>query len=520
MKLAVLVAVADKWDGPLTSAFAEVSSCHVVRRCADLPDLLAAAATGLAEAAVISSDLRGLDRSALGRLGEHGIRVLGVYPPGGEDGERFLRQLGLTTVLPADASSELIDDAMHALSPLAPPRAVSGEFGGESGGESAAAPGSSADPGSGHGRRAGDDLDRAGVGDGQGLAVSGLTDRGLMGDRLTNDLTIGDLPIGDLPIGDLTIDDLTIDDAASAGRPHQLVAVWGPTGAPGRTTVAVNLAAELALLGIDVLLVDADTYGASIAQTLSLLDEAPGVAAATRAADQGTLDLPALAKLAPEVSPGLRVLTGLPRAERWPELREHAFAQVLTLSRQLASVTVVDCGFSLEDDEELSYDTRAPRRNAVTLAALRVGDVVLAVGSAEPVGLQRLVRGLQEIAGVVDVTPRVVVNKLRTAAVGGDAERRVREALARFAGVSDAWFVPDDRPGLDAAMLAGRALCEVAATSRARQSLAALAADLVGIEQPAHRRHRWSARPDGSGRPGGIGRPVGSGRRGGSGRPG
>ena len=82
-----------------------------------------------------------------------------------------------------------------------------------------------------------------------------------------------------------------------------------------------------------MLLVDADTYGGCVAQTLGLLDEAPGIAAACRAADQGLLDLPALSRIAPEVVPGLRVLTGLPKAERWPEVRAAALERVLELSR-------------------------------------------------------------------------------------------------------------------------------------------------------------------------------------------
>ena len=134
--------------------------------------------------------------------------------------------------------------------------------------------------------------------------------------------------------------------------------------------MATTLAAEVAARGAEVLLVDADTYGGCIAQTLGLLDEAPGIAAACRGAEQGTLDLPVLAGLAPEVVPGLRVLTGLPKAERWTEVRAAALERVLELSRSLVSIVVVDCGFCLEDDEELSYDTVAPRRNEATLTSL------------------------------------------------------------------------------------------------------------------------------------------------------
>ena len=69
-----------------------------------------------------------------------------------------------------------------------------------------------------------------------------------------------------------------------------VVAVWGPTGAPGRTTVAVGLADEAARLGISTLLVDADVYGGVVAQVLGLLDESPGLAGAARLAATGSLD--------------------------------------------------------------------------------------------------------------------------------------------------------------------------------------------------------------------------------------
>jgi len=266
--------------------------------------------------------------------------------------------------------------------------------------------------------------------------------------------------------------------------------VWGPTGAPGRTTVAVTLATELAVLGIPTVLVDADTYGGSVAQALSFLDEAPGIAAATRAADQGTLDLPMLARLSPVASPGLRVVTGIPKAERWTEIRAPALERVLTLARRLGQVVVVDCGFNLEDDEELSYDTMAPRRNAATLTTLGLADEVVAVGGCDPVSLQRLVRGLQELGGVPSPRPVVVVNRVRSGAVGAKPEARVSEALARFAGVDEVVFVPDDPAALDAALLEGRSLAECAPSSPVRSAVRGLAARVADVSVPHGRRGR------------------------------
>jgi Flp pilus assembly CpaE family ATPase len=146
---------------------------------------------------------------------------------------------------------------------------------------------------------------------------------------------------------------------------------------------------------------------------------------------------------------------------------------------------VADCGFSLEQDEELSYDTATPRRNGATLVTLEQADVVLAVGSADPVGLQRLVRGLAELSELrPGLEPVVVVNRLRSSAVGGSPESRVREALARYAGVEDVVVVPDDRPALDAALLAGRSLTETASGSPARRAVVDLATRLMAGVAP------------------------------------
>ena len=282
------------------------------------------------------------------------------------------------------------------------------------------------------------------------------------------------------------------DDPAArpAGR-GTVIAVWGPTGAPGRTTVAVGLADEAARLGVSSLLVDADVYGGVVAQVLGLLDESPGIAAAARQAAAGTLDVPGLARLAWAVTPQLRVLTGLARADRWPELRPQAVGAVLDQARRLSALTVVDCAFCVEEDEELSFDTAAPRRNGVTTTVLEQADVVLCVSGADPVALQRTIRALGQLQDVLpDVDAGVLVNQVRKGPVPGDPRDEIGGALTRFAGARVVGFLPADRRATDAALAAGRTLAEVAERSPLRTALRSLAAELTGAPVPGRSRRR------------------------------
>lgn len=457
MSVPVLTAVTGPWEAPLVAGLERArGEVHVVRRCVDLAELLSAALAGVATAAVVSGDLHRLDREAMSQLRQAGVAVVGLADPLDPDGARRLAGLGVSHVLPADAPAA---DVASALSD-----AVA-------------------------------ELDRqAGAGGGVDLRADGWP--GGKADAWA------DPPGGRLP-APLVPDRARPADPADAlaVRPWQdppeqpaggargapgrsergrIVAVWGPTGAPGRTTVAITLAGEFAALGAQALIVDADTYGPSVAQSLGLLDESGGIAGAVRSANQGALDADRLARLTPSLSPTLRVLTGLPQPSRWPELRPSGLEVLWQRARDLARWTVVDCGFGLETDEEITFDTTAPRRNGATLSALAAADVVLAVGCADPVGLQRLVRGLAELADALGpaVRPRVVVTRVRTDAVGPEPARRVADALARYAGVDDAVLVPDDRPACDTAMLAGRMLVEVVPSSPARRPLTDLAAAL------------------------------------------
>jgi MinD-like ATPase involved in chromosome partitioning or flagellar assembly len=421
MALQVFTAVTGAaWESELVGALDRADhGVTVVRRCVDVSELLAVAATGTGQAALLSAELRRLDGDAVARLEAVGVAVVGLVEPGDERAADRLRQLGVRQVLPADAHPEAIAQALRE-------------------------------------------------------AVAGTSDTGR---------DVAD-PGAALPV--LGAPAQPEDRPAGRGR---VIAVWGPTGAPGRTTVAVGIADELSRLGTSTLLVDADVYGGVIAQLLGLLDESPGLAGAARLAAAGTLDAAGLVRLAWAVRPHFRVLTGLARADRWPELRPRAVAAVLEEARRLVGTTVVDCGFNLEDDEELSFDTAAPRRNGATLAVLEDADTVLCVSGADPVALQRSIRALGELRDALpDVEPVLVVNQVRRGPVPGDARREIGEALERFAGRQVRFFLTADRRATDAALASGRTLAEVAPGSALRVELRALAAAVADVPLPEGRR--------------------------------
>lgn len=252
-----------------------------------------------------------------------------------------------------------------------------------------------------------------------------------------------------------------------ARTPHRVITVWGPAGAPGRSTVAVELAVELARGGRRVGLVDADTHAPSIALTLGLADEGPGFPAACRQAELGGLDDHELTRIsAPLGRTGVDVLTGVNRPSRWPELTESRVTAALAACREWADFTVVDVAASLERDEEIVSDLDGPRRNAATIAALRSADVVVAVAGADPLGVARFLRAHAELRATIGATPTVVLaNRLRPGTLGIDARGQVRRTLERFGGIGDVWFLPTDPRSVDAAILAAQPIAEAAPRS-------------------------------------------------------
>lgn len=99
-------ALAAAWAGP-------GRPLRISRRCVDAADLLAAATTGQARAAVVSAGLPRLDLQAVAHLGAQGVAVVGLCADEAE--ERRLRMWGAAAVLaPGDGPDAIADAVLRA----------------------------------------------------------------------------------------------------------------------------------------------------------------------------------------------------------------------------------------------------------------------------------------------------------------------------------------------------------------------------------------------------------------------
>ena len=258
-------------------------------------------------------------------------------------------------------------------------------------------------------------------------------------------------------------------DANVDSRPGRVIAVWGAMGSPGRTTVAIGVAEALADAGRSVCLVDADTYAPGVTLALGMVDDAGGLLAACRQADHGSLGPESLTAASRLIRPGWHVLGGLPRPERWTELRATALDRVWVACREAFDVTVIDIGFCLEVDD--SPGAWARRRNAASLTAVSTADHLLAVADAGPAGAARLISAWPLVgsgSGPASVT--IVRNRAR-----GDG--RPWAAALREMGIrAPIRSVPADPKALAACWARGRTLGEGARRSRIRRALGEVAA--------------------------------------------
>lgn len=450
------------------------SGLRVVRRCGDVAELLSAALAGLARLAVLDTGFDDLDRTVLDRLERCGVAGVLLVD---DDEERRWAAAGWPTmprrVDPAmlRARLQLIArrggaKAAPALPPAGLPAvsAASGPSGAPAVSAASADPSDARMPGPPDGARPASAPDR----DGSARTRAAAAGRPLPGSPP--------------------------DAGAETAQPREgrLVVVWGPHGAPGRTTVAASLAHGLARAGGSVL-VDADVEAPSLVQVLGLPEDSSSLATAARLASHSRLDTESLVGLLVPVGPDHSLLSGLGRSGRWRELPPSPMADVWTGCREVAAWTVVDIAGGPLEDEVDDY-TLEPGRDALAASLVRSADVVVIVGAADPVGVRRLLQLVSQFdegerpAGRIEV----VVNRVRASAAGPSPERAVREALARFGGLEEVTLLPED-PVADQCMLAGCSVLDGAPGSALGRALAILVDRIdpaAGARRTASRQRR------------------------------
>jgi pilus assembly protein CpaE len=248
---------------------------------------------------------------------------------------------------------------------------------------------------------------------------------------------------------------------ATGSRPCKVIAVLGSRGGVGCTTLAVNLACNLAadpnhtvaLVDLDLALGDADVA----------LDLMPDHTLADLAMNIDKLDLNYMRRSLLRHEPtNLNVLAHPLQMADVTVIQPAHVERVLKLMRINHTHLVLDLSKGL---------------NPTDLAALDMADIILLVAQLELSSLRNVVRlvmtlGVQEGIGE---KVRVVINRVGADYTEGEIGlKRAEATIAR----PIFWQVPNDAKGVLAARAAGEPLRIHAPKCRAQQSLAALAAAL------------------------------------------
>ena len=461
----VLLALSGDDAGILRALSQAGSGLCVVRRCADLPELLSAGMAGLAGFALLDTGFDEIDRTVLDRLARAGLS--GMLLVEAHEEERW-RSAGWP-ILRRDTEPGRICAALQDLVRRG------GASGAASTGTGPAA--GSADwlnaaaqetawleelwrqsPGSPEGGTAPSQLPRVSndAGAEEDTGQDGLRGR----EPAAADTPEPVLPVAARPAGD--------------ERGGRIVLVWGPHGAPGRSTVAASLAHGLAACG-GAILVDADVEAPSLVQLLGMPEDSSALAGAARLATHGRLDAESFRRILAPVGDGLFLLGGLGRSGRWRELPPASMTEVWAQCRRAAAWTVVDVAGGPADDDVDDF-TLEPGRGAVTADLVSHADVILVVGGADPVGVRRLLQLLDEMGASMNPAGRVevVINRVRASAAGPSPQQALREALARFGGLEDIVLLPDDAATADACLLQGCTVLEQVPASALGKALSAL----------------------------------------------
>ena len=250
-----------------------------------------------------------------------------------------------------------------------------------------------------------------------------------------------------------------------------VIAVTSPHGSTGKTTVAINIALELAAEKARVLLIDGDIQGPAVANHFALTQQPAGLQAALRIASQQRFDLEQLERLSFQFQKStLRIMPGSQNFPSQP-FDQEAVANLLETARSGYEFTVIDLG-SLSGD---GSGAQAELTNAI----ISLADRTVIVCLADPIGIFRLL-GIENLIAASSKLVDLVMNRVRNSVIAS-ARREIAITLQRLSTLEPKAYLPDDPQHIDQAVRTGVPATSLSRSGSFRQALTGFVrAELLG----------------------------------------
>jgi len=240
-----------------------------------------------------------------------------------------------------------------------------------------------------------------------------------------------------------------------------VIAVTSTHGSTGKTTVAINLALELAAEKARVLLIDGDIQGPAIANHFALTQQPAGLQAALRIASQQRFDLEQLERLSFQFQRStLRIMPG---SQNFPSqlFDQGAVANLLETIRSGYEITVIDLGSFSGDGSGAQAE--------LTNTIISLADRTIMVCLADPIGIFRLL-GIENVITASSKPVDLVMNRVRNSVITS-ARREIAITLQRLSTLEPKAYFPDDPQHIDQAVRTGVPATSLSRSGSFRQAL-------------------------------------------------
>ncbi len=251
----------------------------------------------------------------------------------------------------------------------------------------------------------------------------------------------------------------TSQESAKTARFGKIINMVASKGGVGNTTIAVNLAVNLAQLNRrqSVALVDLNLL---FGEVPLFLDIKPSFHWGEVARNISRLDAMFLMSVLHRHSSGVYVLPSPTELDGTHQLSPDIIENLLTLMKTIFDYTVIDAGHTTHD---------------ISISALEMSDTVLVTANLSVpclTNLNRLTRVLYDLGFTPGESVRLIINRyMKDASISlKDAEESV--------GMKVSWTVPNDYKTTMSAINQGKSLAEIAMRSPAARAIRQIAVDL------------------------------------------